>query len=347
MAGLHQIWRMSLTERVIGPYAGNGIEDIVDGPLLPPVPFQKGYSSFAQPSGLASDGRWLFVADSEGSSIRAVPFRSSERVATLLGTAQLPDQRLFTFGDRDGPVGQALLQHPIGVAFHDGSVFVADTYNHKIKQITLANPPQIRSIVGGNAGSVLEISLNEPAGLSVAGNVLYVADTNNHRICTVALKEDFRAQPLSLVGLQPPSSSSGSVFGPLPSSKRLAFPTTSVRPIEGMVRVRVQLRLPKECEINAAAPMSYALQVAEHPGPLDPTATNTVRRVENPAESFEIAVPVTVQSGKTTVRLSVVFYYCRKGAEAVCMIGNVNWTGEIRVDILADDEVIELTHTVE
>ena len=44
-------------------------EDIVDGPLLPPVPYDDGFASFAQPSGLATDGTWLYVADSEGSSI--------------------------------------------------------------------------------------------------------------------------------------------------------------------------------------------------------------------------------------------------------------------------------------
>ena len=35
MAGCHQIWRMRLDGSAIGPYAGNGREDIVDGPLLP------------------------------------------------------------------------------------------------------------------------------------------------------------------------------------------------------------------------------------------------------------------------------------------------------------------------
>ena len=51
MAGPHQIWKMPLDEREIGPYAGNGREDIVDGPLLPRVPYDARYSSFAQPSG--------------------------------------------------------------------------------------------------------------------------------------------------------------------------------------------------------------------------------------------------------------------------------------------------------
>ena len=41
MAGPHQIWRMPLNEGEIGPYAGNGREDIVDGPLLPPSPTKR------------------------------------------------------------------------------------------------------------------------------------------------------------------------------------------------------------------------------------------------------------------------------------------------------------------
>src|SRR6185369_136996 len=52
MAGPHQIWKMPLDESEIGVYAGNGREDIVDGPLLPKRPYEEGYASFAQPSGL-------------------------------------------------------------------------------------------------------------------------------------------------------------------------------------------------------------------------------------------------------------------------------------------------------
>src|SRR4029434_4363926 len=50
MAGAHQIWKMALDESVIGPFAGNGREDIVDGPLLPAMPYELGSASFAQPS---------------------------------------------------------------------------------------------------------------------------------------------------------------------------------------------------------------------------------------------------------------------------------------------------------
>src|SRR4029077_12459615 len=77
MAGMHQIWKMPLDESDIGPYAGNAREDIADGPLLPDAPYDAGFSSFAQPSGLTSDGKRLFVADSEGSTVRSVPFDAS------------------------------------------------------------------------------------------------------------------------------------------------------------------------------------------------------------------------------------------------------------------------------
>src|SRR5262245_41975181 len=133
MAGSHQIWKMPLDESEIGPYAGNGREDIVDGPLLPKEPYAEGAASFAQPSGLATDGQRLFVADSEGSSIRAAPLDPKKEVATVVGTAGLSAARLFTFGDRDGRGAEVRLQHPLGVAYRGGLLYVADTYNNKIK----------------------------------------------------------------------------------------------------------------------------------------------------------------------------------------------------------------------
>ena len=182
MAGSHQIWRMSLDGARLQTYAGSGLEDIVDGPLWARKPFESGVAAFAQPSGLTSDDQYLYIADSEGSSIRAIPFHRNGRATTLLGTAELPKaRRLFTYGDQDGTTSQALLQHPLSVARWQNHLFVADTYNNKIKDIDLERST-IRTIAGestpGNTDSPPRF--NEPAGLSVAAGTLYVADTNNH-----------------------------------------------------------------------------------------------------------------------------------------------------------------------
>ena len=205
MAGPHQIWRMKLDETGIGVYAGNGREDIIDGPLAPKTPYQTGYSSFAQPSGLASDGVWLYVADSEGSSIRTVPFSPRQDVRTLAGTAHLPSRRLFTFGDVDGSPPDVRLQHPLGVVCFAGGLYVADTYNNKIKVVdpkTGATKTLAGTSKPGRRDEPAEF--NEPGGLSAAADKLYVADTNNHAIRTIDLKNGYRVTTLSLRGLQPP-----------------------------------------------------------------------------------------------------------------------------------------------
>ena len=64
---------------------------------------------FAQPSGLASDGTHLYVADSEGSAIRKLPLVGEGRVETLVGTPNTFGA-LFNFGDKDGtgPLGAKL-----------------------------------------------------------------------------------------------------------------------------------------------------------------------------------------------------------------------------------------------
>jgi DNA-binding beta-propeller fold protein YncE len=86
MAGHHQIWTLDLATNELQPFAGNGRENIADGRLLPTTPFGRPCSEFAQPSGLTTDGKTLYVADSETSSIRAVPLTGKGNVSTLVGT---------------------------------------------------------------------------------------------------------------------------------------------------------------------------------------------------------------------------------------------------------------------
>jgi DNA-binding beta-propeller fold protein YncE len=179
----------------------------VDGPLLPSVPHQEGFASFAQPSGLTSDGTTLFIADSEGSTIRAVPFDAGGQAKTLVGLTGT----LFDFGDVDGNGRDVRLQHPLGVAWWDGKLYVADTYNNKIKVIDVTTR-SCQTIAGsGAAGSAdaaagAQATFNEPAGISAAGGKLYIADTNNHVIRVMEIVAPYRVSTLQLEKLAPPAS---------------------------------------------------------------------------------------------------------------------------------------------
>ncbi|MFO0866518.1 MAG: hypothetical protein U0744_18045 [Gemmataceae bacterium] len=62
-----------------------------------------------------------------------MPFDVTKNVKTVVG------EGLFEFGDVDGVGAKVRLQHALGVALKDNTLFVADTYNSKIK--TIDSPP--------------------------------------------------------------------------------------------------------------------------------------------------------------------------------------------------------------
>jgi thiol-disulfide isomerase/thioredoxin len=189
VAGHHQIWVMDLLKKRIAAYAGNGNEDIEDGTLS--------RSQFAQPSGLATDGRTLYVADSETSSVRAVPMAGRGEVRTIVGTG------LFKFGDDDGVGDDVRLQHALGLTWAGGKLYVADTYNNKIKVLDPVTRTSKTFLGGEEEGWLANPLFSEPGGIYHAAGKLYVADTNAHRIRIVDLKTK-TVSTLQLKGVEAP-----------------------------------------------------------------------------------------------------------------------------------------------
>ncbi|HXG65758.1 MAG TPA: thioredoxin-like domain-containing protein, partial [Blastocatellia bacterium] len=155
MAGPHQLWQMNPQTGVIAPYAGSGRENITDGPLI--------YAALAQPSGITTDGQKLYFADSEVSAIRSADLDPAGEVQTIVG------QGLFEFGDRDGRGSQARLQHPLGVVYHEGVLYVADTYNNKIKRVSPKDKSSETFLGTGKEGLTdgKDATFDEPNGVNV------------------------------------------------------------------------------------------------------------------------------------------------------------------------------------
>jgi DNA-binding beta-propeller fold protein YncE len=170
MAGSHQVFSLE-DEKTLLPFAGSGREALVDGPALA--------AGFNQPSDLAGNGRELFVADAEASAVRSIAIDGKPIATTLVGAG------LFEFGDVDGIGERVRLQHPAGIAF-DGLIFIADSYNHKIKRLD-PSTREVKKFIGtGEPGRVdgpfYQAQLSEPEGVAVRDKYVYVADTNNHAI---------------------------------------------------------------------------------------------------------------------------------------------------------------------
>lgn len=183
---------------------------------------------------MAPDLKEAYIADSESSSIRALDLRTGGS-RLLAGGDPMFSENLFKFGDHDGVGSEVLLQHPLGVFCGNGQIYLADSYNHKIKNLDLASR-RVSTLAGtGKAGfkdgSALAAQLSEPSGLVEAGNGrLFIADTNNSVIRYVDLNEK---EPvlltLELKGVQPPAPKSKS----LRRLRRRSEANTETVPIDG------------------------------------------------------------------------------------------------------------------
>ena len=171
MAGIHQLWTLDPVTGAVEVAAGTTNEGLLDGPL--------DQAWFAQPSGLATDGERLWVADAETSSLR---YLEGGNVHTVVG------QGLFDFGFQDGPADRALLQHPLGVTvLPDGSIAVCDTYNGAVRTY---DP-------GSRILSTMATDLAEPSGALVVEEHLLVVESAAHRLTRVPLGQAARAAGFS------------------------------------------------------------------------------------------------------------------------------------------------------
>ncbi|RPI23599.1 MAG: hypothetical protein EHM61_19335 [Acidobacteria bacterium] len=178
MPGVHQIWLFDLATQELGAYAGTGFAGRIDG---------SGYEAgFDKPTAVASDRQYLYVTDSEGSAVRRVSVEVHPRVSTLVGLDP------FEFGDEDGPVGTARMQHPSGITCAPNRLLVSDSYNQKIKVLSLNGEAiRVETLFGNGAAGFKDgrpASFDDPSGLSRAGYRLFIADTNNHAIRVANLR---------------------------------------------------------------------------------------------------------------------------------------------------------------
>ncbi|WP_422926561.1 thioredoxin-like domain-containing protein [Singulisphaera sp. PoT] len=314
MAGSHQIWRYDIENGTVGHWAGTGREDIQDGPIAQAL--------FAQPSGLAADADHLYVADSEVSAVRAISLGRKPLVHTIVGLG------LFKFADVDGVGEDVRLQHCLGVAFGNDKLYIADSYNNKIK-VCDPRAKRVDTLVGNTepGSSDNPPRFYEPGGLSVAGTDLYVADTNNHAIRVVNLN-DGAVKTLEIEGLSPPK----------PPRRAPAFPNAQVlnlkeQTVKPSKEITIDVRLPlKEgFKVNDQAPFPYMVEV-----PSDSTilASNESepRKLETPAQRFNVKVKlakVPEDRDSLILKLSVSAFVCDEDSN-LCQIKSYVWNAPIK-----------------
>jgi thiol-disulfide isomerase/thioredoxin len=307
MAGPHQIWRYDLTRGTIAHWAGSGRENIQDGTLAT--------ARFAQPSGLANDGQHLFVADSEVSGVRSIGLNSQHHVGTIVGIG------LFDFGDQDGKGDDVRLQHCLGLAFGEGKLYIADTYNNKIK-VCDPKTRTVKTLVGTTMRGVSDDppTFNEPGGLSLAGSTLYVADTNNHAIRAVDL-ETKAVKTLDLSTVEPPVREKLYKF-----TNPTVFNVSSVETLPTKeLTIDLALDLPPGYKLSAEAPLVY-LAEADRPGAFSPEVSSTGQKIDQPSNPLRLKLPLARQAltgSNLQIKLSLSAFICLPNS--LCTVKNYVW----------------------
>ena len=154
---------------LVTTHAGSGMRSPTDG--------NPSVAGFYSPQGIAlqNDGT-MYVADRLNHRIRKIS--ASGNVTTLAGSS---------YGFANGQGSAASFTQPHGVAVDDsGTVYVADTYNNRIRKITASG--NVTTLAGSGSssfsdGNGTDASFRWPSGVAVDGNgTVYVADTGNNRI---------------------------------------------------------------------------------------------------------------------------------------------------------------------
>jgi thiol-disulfide isomerase/thioredoxin len=327
MAGSHQIWRVELEGGRRGDrggseaglaedFAGDGSEQKLDG--------ERHASAFAQPSGLAAVESSLYVADSESSAVRELDLDTG-LVGTVAGAGAEP-RDLFHFGDQDGSGPGRRFQHPLGIAPRGRTLVVADTYNHRVKELD-PDTGAVRALAGdGQAGHrdgpLAAARFCEPGGLAAAGARIYVADSGNHCVRVVDLERGVvETLPLADVPLADGAprawgrraDAPSGCGGPLPPLAGAREVSIAARLAPGRVVLALDLALELGEVLAADAPSQFRVwcragaRAEREAGLLERAASEHVLELESPA----------------AVRVEALWYVC--GPDGTCRVRSAAW----------------------
>ena len=165
--------------------------------------------SLSEPTGIASDGTWMFVSEGAKNKVLRMPLVD---MRALGSRKESPDKIAKERGPRDG----LELSSPAGLAVADTSrmggggepstLYVCDSGNGRV----LALDPkefEVRFTVGRQGSG--EGELGAPVSVAAHGDLLAVADATNHRVAIFTLRGTF----LRSVGERPSKFSAGARAG--------------------------------------------------------------------------------------------------------------------------------------
>ena len=290
MAGSHQVWLLAVSDvtwwKGVKYPAGTFVSVVGSGAEENRNNSYPHKAGLAQPSGICSDQEFLYVADSESSTVRRISLKDGA-VTNVAGGERDPTN-LFAYGDVDGAGVGAKLQHPLGVSVDSRNkvLYIADSYNHKIKKAVLEGKLySVSTIVSG---------LSEPGGLCFVpdNNSVYISDTNSHSV--------------KVLGLDSGELASLAITSDVTDSPdKVRRSEHQVNCEAGQVKIRAELGLQPGLKLNTEAPSACRLTCSDQ-------AWQVPARAEITGDGLDIVLsyPALPPATTTTVEISARLYIC-------------------------------------
>ncbi|MAK24125.1 MAG: hypothetical protein CL414_02745 [Acidimicrobiaceae bacterium] len=326
-AGRHQIWVIELssngrTATWVDIFAGTGAEGLDDGPRLS--------ATLSQPSGLAADSSTLWFTDPEASAVRSIELGSNGQLTTLIG------EGLFSWGDTVGASEATKLQHAVGIELLGGDLYVADTYNHRIKVID-SQSTNSRVVAGNGEPGLTDgfggaAQLDEPSGLSGADGTLFIADTNNHRIRTLDIATG------ELTTLKFSNQQSAALLRRTAADEIVTFPLQTVSP--GTLDLTVELFVPTAYEFNSDG--TFVLEIEIQNASMSRIEGRSSYQAQGPTMPQQFSL-IIEEEEDLRIQADATVFYCPARNATFCLLRHV----QLAVPIAVEDsgvKNISLTH---
>jgi hypothetical protein len=278
----------------------------------------------------------------------------------------------------DGPVGEASFNQPSDLSFGMGYLFVADPEASAVRAISLAETPQVVTLVGQGLfdwgdqdGSTSEALLQHPLGLTFDQRVIYITDTYNNKI---KLLDPVEGQVKTLIG----NGEAGFRDGAFEEAR--LFEPEGVQVHKGRLYIAdTNNHLVRVADLDLKTITTFLLKGLEHlliASPIETPVHSLVpvsggqgkiwvkldlhlpegyhRNAEMPSrvivgkgtdaatytygEEEEIVFPVEVQSERD-VPIDLTLYYCKGGNDALCLIHSRSLMLPLKLDNDARNQV--------
>ncbi len=142
---------------------------------------------------VGEDGTVYFIETLNGTAVHAVrAIRPDGILVTVVGNVDFGLSSSGNFAGDGGPATRAALNNPLGVAAGpDGSCYVADSYNGRVRRVERGGV--ITTVAGtgrraetGDGGPATGAALVDPTGLAVADGTVYVTSSESTRVRAIS-----------------------------------------------------------------------------------------------------------------------------------------------------------------